>query len=112
MSCLCGEANWKREEIADHKFDYIDVDDFVSESFTRKFQYSWVFIRTIKSILVYMADIGILVIMITAFDQISLLLSNTNQKCNLSPTICGQSFDSLSNAGGAVSSLIPIPARL
>ncbi|KAH6582316.1 hypothetical protein BASA61_008600 [Batrachochytrium salamandrivorans] len=74
MSC-CEPAKWKREEIADHKFDYVDVDDFVEDSPTAKFSYSFVFMFTLKSILVYMADLGVLVLLLQSgaitslFDQ-------------------------------------------
>ncbi|KAJ3153681.1 hypothetical protein HDU86_005180 [Geranomyces michiganensis] len=63
MSC-CGAASWKREHIADHKFDLIDVDDFVDRSFLAQVRYSWVFFTTLKSVLVYMADLGVVLLII------------------------------------------------
>ncbi|KAJ3300517.1 hypothetical protein HK104_011023 [Borealophlyctis nickersoniae] len=62
MGGCCTPAKWKREHLEDHKFDLIDVDDFVENDCWRKFSYSWVFGITLKSILVYMADIGILLL--------------------------------------------------
>ncbi|KAJ3210855.1 hypothetical protein HDU67_004956 [Dinochytrium kinnereticum] len=56
MPC-CEKAKWKREEIADHKFDYIDVDDFIEDSLYRKVAYAGVFLLTLKSIVVYMNDL-------------------------------------------------------
>ncbi|KAJ3285889.1 hypothetical protein HDU79_006967 [Rhizoclosmatium sp. JEL0117] len=50
--------------IRDHKFDYIDVDDFIDDSWTRKFQYSFLFFLTLKSVLVYTADITLLAFLI------------------------------------------------
>ncbi|KAI9335737.1 hypothetical protein BDR26DRAFT_839249 [Obelidium mucronatum] len=65
------QPKWKREDIPDHKFDYIDVDDHIDDSWTRKLQYSFIFFLTVKSVLVYTADITILVLMIQSnvFDQ-------------------------------------------
>ncbi|CAG8563225.1 10947_t:CDS:2 [Acaulospora morrowiae] len=58
-------AKWKREEVQDHKFDFVDVSDFYESSILRKFKYSILFMVVLKSILVYMADMwtaGILLI--------------------------------------------------
>ena len=62
MGC-CTPAKWKRERIEGHQFDLIDVDDFVEDSCSRQMSYSWVYAVTLKSILVYMADIGIVVLL-------------------------------------------------
>ncbi|KAJ3373994.1 hypothetical protein HDU91_000050 [Kappamyces sp. JEL0680] len=40
--------SWKREEIPDHKFDFVDVEEFTDESWTRKLAYSSVFIIALK----------------------------------------------------------------
>jgi hypothetical protein len=58
--------SWKRENIADHKFDYVDVDDFIDNSWTRKLLYSSVFIYALKDILVYMADLGSAVLLLSS----------------------------------------------
>lgn len=58
--------SWKREEIPDHKFDYVDIDEFVDNSWSRKILYSSVFIYALKDILVYMADLGSAVILVAS----------------------------------------------
>src|SRR4051812_30079522 len=58
-------AKWKREEVQDHKFDFVDVDEFYQNSCIRKIKYSFVFLIVLKSVLVYIADLwtaGILLI--------------------------------------------------
>ncbi|CAG8605409.1 2200_t:CDS:2 [Acaulospora colombiana] len=58
-------AKWKREEVQDHKFDFVDVADFYEDSILRKLKYSVLFMIVLKSILVYIADMwtaGILLI--------------------------------------------------
>ncbi|KAF8934294.1 hypothetical protein EDD21DRAFT_379318 [Dissophora ornata] len=50
-------AHWKREKVQDHKFDFINVDDFVDNSFWRQFRYMLVFAAIIRGILVYCSDI-------------------------------------------------------
>ena len=41
-----------------HRFDYIDIDEYASNLIVAKISYSGIFILTLKSVLVYMADIG------------------------------------------------------
>ncbi|KAF9571070.1 hypothetical protein EC968_001054 [Mortierella alpina] len=50
-------AHWKREKVQDHKFDFINVDDFVDNSCWRQFRYLLVFAAIIRGILVYCSDI-------------------------------------------------------
>ncbi|KAJ3086587.1 hypothetical protein HK102_012871 [Quaeritorhiza haematococci] len=112
MPLCCERASWQREEIADHKFDYIDVDDFVSDSWLMKIKYSFVFIMTLKSILVYMADIGI-VILLFVTNTFAILIqgqSETFRKAcqeNNVPGVCGN----LQDAEGSFSTLIPLQWR-
>jgi hypothetical protein len=60
-------ADWKREEIPDHKFDYVNVKDFIDRSFKTKLLYSLVFILTMKAILVYAADLGAVALVISTY---------------------------------------------
>jgi hypothetical protein len=64
MSCFGSDAKWKREKIQDHKFDYIDVDDFVSKSFSSYAKYGLVYIMTLKSIFIYMGEMLIIILLI------------------------------------------------
>jgi len=49
MGGLCCEtASWKREQIAEHKFDFVDVLSFVENSWIRKIRYSFVYLLTFK----------------------------------------------------------------
>ncbi|KAF9900622.1 hypothetical protein EC991_007082 [Linnemannia zychae] len=50
-------ADWKREKVQDHKFDFINVDDFIDNSCWRQFRYMLVFVIIIRGILVYCSDI-------------------------------------------------------
>ncbi|RKP37113.1 hypothetical protein BJ085DRAFT_20487, partial [Dimargaris cristalligena] len=50
-------TKWKRETINDHKFEYIDVNDFVTKTGAARWGYTLIFLRVIKSTLVYIADI-------------------------------------------------------
>ncbi|SJX61343.1 uncharacterized protein SRS1_10335 [Sporisorium reilianum f. sp. reilianum] len=53
----CGSANWKREEVPDHKFDFIDVRDFRNNGCFQQFKYVFLFVMVVKSFAVYVADI-------------------------------------------------------
>lgn len=60
MSCCGNDSDvpkWKREVIQDHKFDFVDVDEFYDTSFFTRISYALVFMVVIKSTLVYMADL-------------------------------------------------------
>lgn len=57
MGCCCGNAAWKREEVPDHKFDFIDVRDYHTEGAWTKTQYAFLFALVVKSFAVYIADI-------------------------------------------------------
>jgi hypothetical protein len=58
------EAKWKREQIPDHKFDFVDVEDFVDPSCVRRFLYLTVFLVVLKSILVIVADLWTMVLLL------------------------------------------------
>ncbi|RKP10108.1 hypothetical protein THASP1DRAFT_8937, partial [Thamnocephalis sphaerospora] len=53
----CSAAKWKREEVPDHKFDFVDVNDFKDGSLIRRFLYLVLFALIIKNILVIAADV-------------------------------------------------------
>ncbi|KAF9154708.1 hypothetical protein BG015_000163 [Linnemannia schmuckeri] len=68
-------AQWKREFVQDHKFDFINVEDFIDNSCWRQFTYSLVFAAIIRGILVYCSDI------FTAAN----LLANSNENSFVPP---------------------------
>ncbi|KAI8993386.1 hypothetical protein BDB01DRAFT_323668 [Pilobolus umbonatus] len=56
----CGSKNgpkWKREKVKDHKFDYIDINEFYDPSFFARISYIYMYILILKTILVYVADL-------------------------------------------------------
>lgn len=67
-----GTADWKREEIPDHKFSHLNIQDFVSRSPVRKLLYLAVFFVTLKSILVYAADLSAIILLVATngFNQV------------------------------------------
>ncbi|KAJ3106455.1 hypothetical protein HDU96_008217 [Phlyctochytrium bullatum] len=88
MPC-CEKAKWKREEIADHKFDYIDVNDFIEDSPWRKIAYMGVFLLTLKSFIVYMNDLLIASLMFQSLSS-GRACDNTTfslSACNNDPTL-------------------------
>ncbi|KAF8341482.1 uncharacterized protein EI90DRAFT_2905513 [Cantharellus anzutake] len=63
--CWPGESKWKREIVNDHKFDFVDVHDYHSESWGTRLQYLWLYLVLIKSFLVYLSDLYTAVTMLT-----------------------------------------------
>ncbi|GAA5943354.1 uncharacterized protein JCM15063_002922 [Sporobolomyces koalae] len=62
----CTSAQWKREVVPDHKFDFIDVKEFHSRSCGTQLQYGWLWILFVKSVAVYIADIYTLVALLAS----------------------------------------------
>ncbi|KAI9270926.1 hypothetical protein EDC94DRAFT_596566 [Helicostylum pulchrum] len=48
---------WKREVVKDHKFDFIDIEEFRDNSCPARFSYSFMFMMILKSILTMTADL-------------------------------------------------------
>ncbi|RKP25164.1 hypothetical protein SYNPS1DRAFT_16083, partial [Syncephalis pseudoplumigaleata] len=62
----CTTAKWKREEVPDHKFDFVNVKDFYNGSIVRRFSYMFLFAVIIKNILVYTADLWTVFLLFTS----------------------------------------------
>ena len=70
MGCGFGTPNWKRQLVVEHKFDYIDVDEFAgNDTVTRRLKYAFLYMLSFKAALVFLADIGSI---IAQFNIISL----------------------------------------
>ncbi|KAI9033737.1 hypothetical protein CLU79DRAFT_725113 [Phycomyces nitens] len=58
---MCGNSRngpkWKREVVQDHKFEYVDLDEFYDSSCTTRIGYSFIYLVVLKSLLVYIADL-------------------------------------------------------
>lgn len=54
---MCGGPKWKREEVPDHKFDFLDTTEFHDDGWFMRLKYIWVYILILKSFLVYIFDI-------------------------------------------------------
>ncbi|KAJ3126417.1 hypothetical protein HK098_007550 [Nowakowskiella sp. JEL0407] len=98
-----GKARWQREQIEDHKFDYVDVDDYTTKSIISRIRYSGPFIFALKSILVYVADLAILGLL---FAQ---LFNSNRQDCSSSTQIT--LFCTNSQTGLFSANIVPIEAR-
>ncbi|CAO3661204.1 unnamed protein product [Umbelopsis ramanniana] len=59
---------WKREQVADHKFDFIDIDEFYDPSCWTKTKYMMIFLSVIKSTLTYLADLWTAGILLSQVD--------------------------------------------
>jgi hypothetical protein len=54
---MCGGSKWKREVVADHKFDFVDTREFTDNGFIMRMKYLWLYIIVLKSFMVYILDI-------------------------------------------------------
>ncbi|KAJ3272206.1 hypothetical protein HDV01_005860 [Terramyces sp. JEL0728] len=86
--------SWKRKEIPDHNFDYIDVDDFIDNAFGRKLSYVTVFFGTLKDFMVY------------GFEFVSIMLLFSINSSAIKAFFQGQKQDFVvTNFGGSNSTL-------
>lgn len=58
-------ANWKREEVPDHKFDFVDTRDYHTDAIGTRLQYVWKYVLLIKSFAVYLSDLFSAITMLT-----------------------------------------------
>jgi len=54
---MCGGPKWKREEVKDHKFDFIHTQDFIDNRAFTRLKYLWLYLIIFKDFLVYVSDI-------------------------------------------------------
>lgn len=64
MSC-CGGPKWKREVVPDHKFDFINTQEFTDNGFMMRLKYLWLYVIVLKSFMVYISDIFSAITMLT-----------------------------------------------
>lgn len=62
---MCSGPKWKRENVPDHKFDFIDTREFTDNGFMMRMKYLWLYIIVLKSFLVYVSDIFSAITMLT-----------------------------------------------
>jgi hypothetical protein len=58
MKIITPDDSWKRAMLPNHKFDFLNLEDFEIDKTTTRIGYAFVFLKTLKSILVYCADLG------------------------------------------------------
>ncbi|KAG8698253.1 hypothetical protein FRC08_006036 [Ceratobasidium sp. 394] len=78
--CFTG-PQWKREEVQDHKFDFIDTRDYHSKNFGIRMRYIWVYVLVVKAFLVYMSDIFTAVTMLSSDGWTNQIYSECGDHC-------------------------------
>ncbi|KAF8974195.1 hypothetical protein BDZ97DRAFT_1772341 [Flammula alnicola] len=63
--CGCGGPKWKREVVPDHKFDFINTQEFTDNGFMMRMKYLWLYAIVLKSFMVYVSDIFSAITMLT-----------------------------------------------
>ncbi|KAJ3363711.1 hypothetical protein GGF32_003748 [Allomyces javanicus] len=60
MSCLkfAKKSNWKREEVLDHKWDFVDVEEYQMNDCWSYMGYTFLFLDVFRSFIVYLADMS------------------------------------------------------
>ena len=94
--------SWKREQIPDHKFDFVDENDFVENSISTQLSYLMVFVYTLKDILVYMADVASISILVY-LNWDTLATGGSSFKLTTTPVVDSQSIENfglVKNIGG------------
>ncbi|RSH92426.1 hypothetical protein EHS25_008841 [Saitozyma podzolica] len=104
---MCCEADWKREVVPDHKFDFVNVREFHKTDFLTRLKYIWRYILLIKSMAVYGLDIFTAVTMISSNNVSELELDSSQARA---PTHDPRAVAPVAVewAGGAVTPMLPI----
>ncbi|CAO3611551.1 unnamed protein product [Cunninghamella blakesleeana] len=80
---MCGSSRWKREQVREHKFDYIDIEEFHDSSCLPRLGYSTIYFMVLKSFLVYVADlwsgVSLLVVGQTSDNEHAVIPPNTSK---------------------------------
>ncbi|KAG0141990.1 hypothetical protein CROQUDRAFT_717933 [Cronartium quercuum f. sp. fusiforme G11] len=74
----CTGPQWKREEVPDHKWDFVDVREFHNSGCMSYFQYFFLYVLVIKSILVYCSDVYTMVLLLASNHWAGSILENSN----------------------------------
>jgi len=78
---MCCEADWKREVVPDHKFDFVNVREFHKTDVLTRVKYIWKYILLLKSLAVYGLDIFTAVTMITTDHWTNSIYSKCGNHC-------------------------------
>nr|ODN92977.1 vacuolar protein [Cryptococcus depauperatus CBS 7855] len=78
---MCCEADWKREVVPDHKFDFINVREFHQSDIWTRIKYVFRYIFLLKSVTVYALDIFTAVTMITSDHWTNSVTSKCDSEC-------------------------------
>ncbi|KAI9480724.1 MAG: hypothetical protein EXX96DRAFT_594859 [Benjaminiella poitrasii] len=82
MCCGNGKGpKWKREIVKDHKFDFIDIDEFYNPSCPARTSYIYMFFLILKGLLVYVADLW------TAISLLVIGNSSINADASIPPDV-------------------------
>ncbi|POV99764.1 hypothetical protein PSHT_13386 [Puccinia striiformis] len=73
----CTGAQWKREEVPDHKWDFVDVREFHNSGCMSYFQYCFLYVLVIKSVLVYASDVYTMVLLLASNHWAGSILEST-----------------------------------
>ncbi|KAI7897966.1 uncharacterized protein BX663DRAFT_526612 [Cokeromyces recurvatus] len=82
MCCGNGKGpKWKREVVKDHKFDFVDINEFYDPSCTARTSYIYMFFLILKGFLVYVADLW------TAISLLVIGNSSINADASIPPDV-------------------------
>ncbi|ORY30221.1 hypothetical protein BCR39DRAFT_466825 [Naematelia encephala] len=78
---MCCEAEWKREVVQDHKFDFINVSEFHRTDILTRLKYVWKYILILKAFAVMGLDIFTAVTMISSNHWTNTIQSRCGDDC-------------------------------
>ncbi|KAK4684252.1 hypothetical protein P7C73_g5938, partial [Tremellales sp. Uapishka_1] len=78
---MCCEAEWKREDVQDHKFDFVNTREFHKTDILTRIKYVFVYIFLFKSIAVYGLDIFTAVTMLSTNHWTNAIYSKCGNDC-------------------------------
>jgi len=75
----CSGPKWKREDVPDHKFDFIDVAEFRDTGCFTRSRYILLYVLFLKSFLVYISDLYTAIIILASDKWNNVILANNSE---------------------------------
>ncbi|KAJ9124001.1 hypothetical protein QFC22_000793 [Naganishia vaughanmartiniae] len=80
---MCCQANWKREAIPDHKFDFVDTAEFHTSSWFTRLRYVFIYIFMLKNLAIYCLDIYTAITMVASSTWTNVIFKKCGDDCKI-----------------------------
>ncbi|KAJ9097719.1 hypothetical protein QFC21_004757 [Naganishia friedmannii] len=80
---MCCQANWKREAIPDHKFDFVDTAEFHTTDWLTRLRYVFIYVFMLKNLAIYCLDIYTAITMVASSTWTNVIFKKCGDDCKI-----------------------------